>query len=213
MVQLSMGHLIKALSWWPQEHLWHRDIYMRSLIPLPWVEALFVLPKPAISRTPESCNQWDTHEQGTQQARGVWILTTEAPSPRTALSANSGTGSQEGRPTTCPSCSHISDNRTGFGAVPLITPVVSKANAWTCRSIFAFCPTYKPYYSQIPVSTLDDTNWYLPVRERTCIRLVYCQLVFSFPIFEIRWYGLIYFLIHQYHTSPINYWNYHWIEI
>jgi hypothetical protein len=51
-----------------------------------------------------------------------WLLTTVAPSPRTALSAKSGTGSHEGRPKTFPSCSHNSDNRTGFGAVPLITP-------------------------------------------------------------------------------------------
>lgn len=50
------------------------------------------------------------------------LLTTEAPSPRTALSAKSGTGSHEGRAKTCPSCSHNSDNRTGFGAVPFITP-------------------------------------------------------------------------------------------
>uniref|UniRef100_A0A2P2LJ89 Uncharacterized protein n=1 Tax=Rhizophora mucronata TaxID=61149 RepID=A0A2P2LJ89_RHIMU len=48
--------------------------------------------------------------------------TTEAPSPRTALSANSGTGSHEGLPRTLPSRLHISANRTGFGAVPLITP-------------------------------------------------------------------------------------------
>ena len=50
------------------------------------------------------------------------ILTTLAPSPSTALRAKSGTGSQEGRPKTDPNCSHISPSRTGFGAVPLITP-------------------------------------------------------------------------------------------
>lgn len=50
------------------------------------------------------------------------MLTTEAPSPRTALRAKSGTGSHEGRPKTDPRCSHISARRTGFGAVPLITP-------------------------------------------------------------------------------------------
>jgi hypothetical protein len=47
-----------------------------------------------------------------------------APSPRMALRANSGTGSQEGRPKMAPSRSHISAIRTGFGAVPLITPAV-----------------------------------------------------------------------------------------
>lgn len=50
------------------------------------------------------------------------ILTTEAPSPRTALSATSGTGSHEGRAMAFPNCSHISASLTGFGAVPLITP-------------------------------------------------------------------------------------------
>lgn len=50
------------------------------------------------------------------------ILTTLAPSPRTALSAKSGTGSHEGLPMTFPKCSHISANLTGFGAVPFITP-------------------------------------------------------------------------------------------
>ena len=50
------------------------------------------------------------------------ILTTEAPSPRTALSAKSGTGSHEGRPMAFPKWSHISARRTGFGAVPFITP-------------------------------------------------------------------------------------------
>lgn len=49
-------------------------------------------------------------------------VTTEAPSPSTALSANSGTGNQEGRPTIRPSRSHSSDKRTGLGAVPLMTP-------------------------------------------------------------------------------------------
>lgn len=60
---------------------------------------------------------------------GVWMTrdecrftTTEAPSPSTALSANSGTGNQEGRPTIRPRRWHSSDKRTGFGAVPLITP-------------------------------------------------------------------------------------------
>lgn len=34
----------------------------------------------------------------------------------------SGTGNHDGRPKTDPSCSHISANLTGFGAVPLMTP-------------------------------------------------------------------------------------------
>lgn len=34
----------------------------------------------------------------------------------------SGTGNHDGRPKTNPSCSHISANLTGFGAVPLMTP-------------------------------------------------------------------------------------------
>lgn len=51
-------------------------------------------------------------------------LTTVAPSPRRALRANSGTGSQEGRPKMAPSRSHISAIRTGLGAVPLITPAI-----------------------------------------------------------------------------------------
>lgn len=52
------------------------------------------------------------------------ILTTEAPSPRTTFRAKSGTGSHEGLPKTFPKCSHISANRTGLGAVPLITPEI-----------------------------------------------------------------------------------------
>lgn len=52
----------------------------------------------------------------------VRILTTVAPSPRTALRAKSGTGSHEGRPRTAPNWLHISANLTGFGAVPFITP-------------------------------------------------------------------------------------------
>lgn len=48
--------------------------------------------------------------------------TTVAPSPSKALSAKSGTGSQDGRLRTLPSCWHISPSLTGFGAVPLITP-------------------------------------------------------------------------------------------
>lgn len=55
----------------------------------------------------------------------VQVLTTEAPSPRTALRAKSGTGSHDGRPRTFPNCSHISANRTGFGAVPLMTPEIT----------------------------------------------------------------------------------------
>lgn len=51
------------------------------------------------------------------------VLTTQAPSPSTTLRAKSGTGNQEGRPNTSPSCRHNSVKRTGFGAVPLITPV------------------------------------------------------------------------------------------
>jgi hypothetical protein len=60
-------------------------------------------------------------KEGTES---VQVLTTEAPSPRTALRAKSGTGSHDGRPITFPNCSHISANRTGFGAVPLMTPEV-----------------------------------------------------------------------------------------
>jgi hypothetical protein len=55
-------------------------------------------------------------------------ITTEPPSPSTALSANSGTGTQEGRPTTRPNWSHSSDRRTGLGAVPLITPGKLRTN-------------------------------------------------------------------------------------
>lgn len=61
-------------------------------------------------------------EQATKQYKDNDILTTEAPSPRTAFRAKSGTGSHDGRPKTLPRCSHISANRTGFGAVPLMTP-------------------------------------------------------------------------------------------
>lgn len=50
------------------------------------------------------------------------ILTTEAPSPRTALRAKSGTGSHEGLPIAAPNREHNSANVTGFGAVPFITP-------------------------------------------------------------------------------------------
>lgn len=62
------------------------------------------------------------HGVNERMMRGTHTI--EAPSPRTALSAKSGTGNHEGRPMTCPNCSHISANRTGFGAVPLITPVM-----------------------------------------------------------------------------------------
>lgn len=74
-----------------------------------------------------TCNQLKLFDSNQNKARG-WnleaILTTEAPSPRTALSASSGTGSHEGRPMTCPKCSHISARQIGFGAVPLMTPTL-----------------------------------------------------------------------------------------
>jgi hypothetical protein len=64
-------------------------------------------------------------------------LTTRAPSPKTACTTKSGTGSQEGRPRTAPRWLHISENRTGFGAVPLTTPgidPISKPNEKRGRS-------------------------------------------------------------------------------
>jgi hypothetical protein len=58
----------------------------------------------------------------------IWVSkhTIMAPSPRRTLTANSGTGSHEGRPNMAPILSHISFIRTGFGAVPFITPATTK---------------------------------------------------------------------------------------
>lgn len=60
------------------------------------------------------------------------IITTEAPSPRTALSASPGTGSHEGRAMAFPKWLHISARRIGFGDVPLITP-----NSWMNETEFS----------------------------------------------------------------------------
>lgn len=119
--------------------------------PILWLsqEALFAHPKPAsssgkikrralfsfsylsVERTSAISTQKPNEEGGGEEdhraneriLRGSHTI--EAPSPRTALSAKSGTGNHDGRPMTCPKCSHISASRTGFGAVPLITPVMS----------------------------------------------------------------------------------------
>lgn len=82
---------------------------------------------------------WNNQEQASEWHENNDILTTKAPSPRTALRANSGTGSHDGRPKTLPRWSHISANRTGFGAVPLMTP-----NIQHTESEFNCCWVLKP---------------------------------------------------------------------
>lgn len=57
-----------------------------------------------------------------QTAAMCCVITTFAPSPKMACSTISGTGNQEGLPSNAPNLSHISDNLTGLGAVPLMTP-------------------------------------------------------------------------------------------
>ena len=84
-------------------------------------------PKVVIYSDPQIAYKCDLHRNSTIGYMSTMYddemsVTTEAPSPSTALSANSGTGNQEGRPTIRPSRSHSSDKRTGLGAVPLITP-------------------------------------------------------------------------------------------
>lgn len=123
---LQQSNGLTTAPWqWPSVHLWHMDIYMRNPTPSPLQVALFVLPKPANDVIDNGIMHIFICESQSwlSKIKLNWTAhTIEAPSPRTALIAKSGTGSQDGRPITWPSWSHISDNRTGFGAVPLITP-------------------------------------------------------------------------------------------
>lgn len=89
--------------------------------------------------------------------KGVRVFTTEAPSPRTALRAKSGTGSHDGRPRTFPNFSHISANLTGCGAVPLITPdiqvIETEFNQWTV--IYLCLPAETNIWSSVKSRLVD----------------------------------------------------------
>lgn len=110
-------------SLWISMHLSHIDIWKGNLAPELWWGAPFVLPKP--NQEIQACKWLDMVVSYDPWKQLDWGVTTEAPSPRTALSAMSGTGNQDGRPMALPRCSHISPILTGFGAVALMTPITN----------------------------------------------------------------------------------------